>query len=48
MTDYQGNTVIIKDKTGCSLMPNSYTLGKALYYTELLSDLSSKRSIYKE
>lgn len=48
MTDYQGNTVIIKDKTGCSLMPNSYTLGKALDYTELLSDLSSKRSIYKE
>ena len=29
-------------------MPNSYTLGKALDYVELLSDESSKRSIYKE
>ena len=48
MTDYQGNTVIIKDRSGCSLMPNSYTLGRALDYVELLSDLSSARAIYKE
>jgi len=48
MTDYQGNTVIIKDKSGCALMPNNYTLGKALDYVELLSDLSSARAIYKE
>jgi hypothetical protein len=29
-------------------MPNNYTLGKALDYVELLSDLSSAREIYKE
>ena len=48
LTDYLGNVAKITDKSGCSLMPNSYTLGKALDYVELLSDESSKRSIYKE
>ena len=48
LTDYLGNKQKVKDKSGCCLLPNSYTLGKALDYAYLLSDDSSKRSIYKE
>lgn len=48
LTDYLGNKKEVKDKSGCCLLPNSYTLGKALDYAYLLSDDSSKRSIYKE
>ena len=48
LTDYLGNKRKVKDKSGCCLLPNSYTLGKALDYAYLLSDDSSKRSIYKE
>lgn len=48
LTDYQGNKMIVKDRTGCCLLPNSYTLGKALDYCHLLSDDSSARAIYRE
>ena len=48
LTDYQGNKLIVSDKSGCCMLPNSYTLGKALDYAHLISDESSKRSIYKE
>ena len=48
LTDYLGNKYEVKDKSGCCLLPNSYTLGKALDYAYLLSDDSAKRSIYKE
>ena len=48
LTDYLGNKQKVKDKSGCCLLPNSYTLGKALDYAYLISDDSSKRSIYKE
>ena len=48
LLDYQGNKLIVRDKSGCCLLPNSYTLGKALDYAHLISDESSKRSIYKE
>ena len=48
LTDYLGNTYKVTDKSGCCILPNSYTLGKALDYCYLLSDDSSKRSIYKE
>lgn len=48
LTDYLGNKCEVKDKSGCCLLPNSYTLGKALDYAYLLSDDSAKRSIYKE
>ena len=48
LIDYQGNRYINKDKTGCSLIPCSYVLGKALEYANLISDESSKRAIYKE
>jgi len=48
LRDYLGEKLEVKDKTGCCLLPNSYTLGKALDYCYLLSDDSAKRSIYKE
>lgn len=48
MTDYQGNTLEINDKSGCCLVPTTYVLGKALEYADLISDNSSKRAIYKE
>lgn len=48
MTDYQGTTELIEDLSGCCLVPTTYVLGKALDYTNLLSDNSSKRAIYKE
>lgn len=46
--DYQGNIMEVKDKSGCCLVPTTYVLGKALEYTNLLTDNSSKRAIYKE
>lgn len=48
LTDYKGKKQIVKDKYGCSLIPTTYELGKALEYSQLLSDESSARSIYKE
>ena len=48
LKDYTGLEYKIRDKSGCCILPNSYTLGKALDYCHLLSDDSSKRSIYKE
>lgn len=48
LVDYQGNNYLNTDKTGCSLIPCSYVLGKALEYANLISDESSKRAIYKE
>lgn len=46
--DYEGNSYLNKDKTGCCLIPCSYVLGKALDYADLISDESSKRAIFKE
>lgn len=48
MEDYQGNKLLLTDKSGCSLIPTTYVLSKALDYTNLLTDNSSKRAIYKE
>lgn len=48
LVDYQGNECIIKDKTGCCLIPTTYILGKSLEYANLIDDDSSKRAIYKE
>ena len=48
LKDYTGLEYKITDRSGCCILPNSYTLGKALDYCHLLSDDSSKRSIYKE
>lgn len=46
--DYEGNVYNVNEKSGCCLLPNTYKLGKSLEYAELISDKSSKRSIYKE
>ena len=46
--DYIGLKYIVNDRSGCCVLPNSYTLGKALDYAHLLSDDSSKRNYYKE
>ena len=48
LKDYTGLEYKITDKSGCCILPNSYTLGKALDYCHLISDDSSRRSIYKE
>ena len=46
--DYEGNEYEVDDKSGCCLVPTTYVLGKALEYSDLLSDNSSKRSKFKE
>ena len=48
VTDYLGNKYLVKDKTGCCVVPTTYVLGKALEYANLLNDESSARAIYKE
>lgn len=48
MVDYQGKELIVNDISGCGLFPCTYVLGKALEYSELLTDNSSKRARYKE
>ena len=46
--DYEGNEYEVDDKSGCCLAPTTYVLGKALEYSDLMSDNSSKRAKYKE
>lgn len=48
VVDYQGKSYKVTDKTGCSIVPTTYVLGKALEYANLISDNSSKRARYKE
>lgn len=48
MTDYLGDELLVTDKSGICLLPNTYTLGKSYDYATLISDFSAKRSIYKE
>ena len=48
ITDFQGNKEIIDAKYGCSLVPNTYTLGKSEEYSYLISDDSAKRAIFEE
>ena len=48
LTDYLGNKCLINDTSGICLVPTSYTLGKAIDYMNLLTDETSKRSIYIE
>ena len=47
-TDYLGFKTTVSDKSGCSLMPTTYVLGKSLDYVNLISDNSSQRARYKE
>lgn len=48
LMDYKGKKLLVEDRSGCSLIPTTYVLGKALDYAVLVNDASSKRSIYKE
>lgn len=48
MTDYQGNVYHVNDKSGCCLVPTTYKLSKALEYTDLLDEESSRRAIFNE
>ena len=48
MKDCQGNIEHLTNRFGCTILPTTYELGKALDYANLISDESSKRSIYKE
>lgn len=48
LSDYKGKESIVKDKSGCCLIPTTYVLGKALDYANLINDNSSHRAIYKE
>ena len=48
ITDYEGNTNIVDDPSGCCVVPTTYVLGKSQDYMSLLSEVSSKRAIYKE
>jgi len=46
--DYLGLKYTVTDKSGCCILPNSYTLSKSLDYANLVNDQSSKRAIFKE
>ena len=48
MEDYLGIKNKVIDKSGCSLIPTTYVLGKSFDFCTLLEETSSKRSIYKE
>ena len=48
LIDYQGNKEVLKNRYGCVLVPTTYELGKSEEYADLISDESSKRSIFKE
>ena len=48
LVDYLGNKEIVKDRSGCCILPTTYVLSKALDYANLITDESSRRAIYKE
>lgn len=48
LKDFQGNKELLKNKYGCVLVPTTYELGKSIDYADLISDESSRRSIYEE
>ena len=48
LIDSNGVKCIVNDKSGCSIIPTTYVLGKSVEYANLISDDSSKRAIYKE
>lgn len=48
LKDYEGVEIEVSDKFGCSLIPITYKLGISEEYAELLSDESSKHSIFRE
>lgn len=48
LLDYNGVKYLVKDKTGCCILPTTYELGKALEYSDLLTDNSSQRAKFKK
>ena len=48
LIDYKGEKYINKDKTGCALIPCTYTLDKSLEYARLITEESSQRARFKE
>lgn len=48
MTDYQNNKYIVTDKSGCCLVPNTYELGRALEYAQLVDGDVSERCLFNE
>ena len=48
LKDYQGNTIVVNDKSGCCLVPTTYNLKKALEYCMLLDSESTERAKYNE
>ena len=48
LIDYLGVESDVKDISGCCLIPTTYVLSKALEYSNLINDNSSKRAIYRE
>lgn len=47
LTDHKGNKYKVSDFSGCCLVPTSYTLSKALEYSNLINN-TSNRAIYKK
>lgn len=47
ITDYFGVKYKVKDKTGCCLLPTTYTLNKSYEYATLLNNESSQRALFK-
>ena len=48
LTDYNGQSLKIKDKSGVCILPITYELGKSEEYCELVEDNSSKREKFRE
>ena len=48
LVDDDGVEFEVTDKSGCCILPDTYTLGNSLEYADLISDNSSNRAIYKE
>lgn len=48
LKDFKGNEYLVDEKSGCVVVPTSYTLSKSLEYANLLTENSSKRAVYKE
>lgn len=48
LIDYKNKKYTVNEKYGCVLIPTTYELGKSEEYANLISDESSKRSIFKE
>ena len=47
LTDIYGKEYRVYDKSGCCIVPNTYTLGTSEEYATLLNQ-SSRRAVYKE